>query len=338
MPKRLEELDSLRGIAAIMVVVFHFGLKSGVTNIFLKIGLTGVDLFFLISGYVIFMTLTKVPNVKVFFINRFARLFPTYWFCVICTSLSILIFQPNFTSIRFFDFLANMTMFQNNFGVEDIDGSYWTMPIEMTFYILMACILFFKQTKNIVLIGVLLLALVQFYDSILCHYFVGIASFLSKKISLFNHYPLFFAGILFYKLHHHTVNPIRYYALLMLCYFIQLHLFENGGRLVGNVDFVNYGITLCIYFGLFTLFVNNHLGFIKNKIFLFLGKISFPLYLIHQFIGNEIVIPCLVSLHFSYFISAITTIFIVIGIAFLISKYIEIPMNVKLKNILMKRL
>lgn len=61
---RYEELDALRGIAALMVVLFHFTMYRQETKFGFKLGTTGVDLFFLISGFVIIMSLIKIKNSK----------------------------------------------------------------------------------------------------------------------------------------------------------------------------------------------------------------------------------------------------------------------------------
>lgn len=53
---RYTELDALRGIAALMVVFFHFTMDRPQGQMGFKLGVTGVDLFFIISGFVIFMS------------------------------------------------------------------------------------------------------------------------------------------------------------------------------------------------------------------------------------------------------------------------------------------
>ena len=92
---------------------------------------------------------------------------------------------------------------------------------------------------------------------------------------------------------------------------------------------------LFIYFLLFVLFVNDKLGFIVSKTTLFLGKISFALYLIHQLISFGFIIPIMTKhFHFNYWISALFICLpIVIGLASLVTYYIEIPFsrNLKLK-------
>lgn len=56
MKNRLVELDALRGIAAVLVVLFHFSIIAGFDSPLLSVGVTGVDLFFLISHFQLFFT------------------------------------------------------------------------------------------------------------------------------------------------------------------------------------------------------------------------------------------------------------------------------------------
>jgi peptidoglycan/LPS O-acetylase OafA/YrhL len=79
--RRLFELDAMRGLAASSVLLFHFGV--------FKYGCTGVDLFFIISGFVIFMSLEKSASLKRFWLSRLIRLFPSYWLSVIITIASV---------------------------------------------------------------------------------------------------------------------------------------------------------------------------------------------------------------------------------------------------------
>ena len=73
--------------------------------------------------------------------------------------------------------------------------------------------------------------------------------------------------------------------------------------------------------------------FVVNQITLFLGKISFPLYLIHQYISREILIPILQNkFGLTFWLSIIVSLIVVILIANFISKYIEFKLNKKIKN------
>ncbi len=130
---RLLELDCLRGIAATFVMFFHFTAgQAGIAYKWIFMGgCTGVELFFIISGFVIFLTIEKTTSYKTFLIARFARLFPAYWVCVTLTSLVIiswLLFTKQtiiFPNVK--DYLFNLTMLQSYFHVDNIDGVYWAM-------------------------------------------------------------------------------------------------------------------------------------------------------------------------------------------------------------------
>ena len=143
MNNRLLELDALRGLAAIMVVLFHLFLNSGYS--FFNFGVTGVDLFFLISGFVIFLTLSKITNWQSFVISRFTRLYPTYWACVSITAILVFVTTnitlPNLAK----QYLANMTMFQHYAKIPHLDFQYWTLTVEMQFYALMLLLFLLKK-------------------------------------------------------------------------------------------------------------------------------------------------------------------------------------------------
>ena len=94
---RLKQFDALRGIAAISVCFFHIVkyLKLEVTyfgKIF-QFGYMGVDLFFIISGFVIYMSLKNTKCIKEFWISRFTRLYPTYWFSCLFTTTILFVFN-----------------------------------------------------------------------------------------------------------------------------------------------------------------------------------------------------------------------------------------------------
>ena len=83
---RLLELDALRGLAALAVVLFHYTVYYGKTvdhadNPWFRFsyGHYGVMLFFMISGFVILMTLDRTKTVWDFAVARFCRLYPVYW-------------------------------------------------------------------------------------------------------------------------------------------------------------------------------------------------------------------------------------------------------------------
>jgi len=121
---RLTSLDALRGIAALGVVLYHFtslfAIKFSYTELsaifpsgYSHLGRYGVELFFIISGFVISMSIENSNNVYRFFVSRFSRLFPTFWAAVFISSVFIWAFNGQFDLVVF---LKNLTMIPNFIG------------------------------------------------------------------------------------------------------------------------------------------------------------------------------------------------------------------------------
>ncbi len=280
---RYLELDALRGIAALAVVLFHYtryfkdiGTYNQTTFLnWFRHGDLGVHLFFIISGFVIFMSLEKSARPKDFIVARFSKLYPTYWACVILTFIVINI-TPFWTEkASFFDMLVNLTMFQHWFMVKDIDGVYWTLAIELCFYTFILIIFSFKKLKEIESFGILWLAIMVIV------YYLMINN-LAPKINFYYWIPLlkngtlFFAGIVFYLIKTKGQN-IKRYSYLLLC--IAVHLLMNP---------LYESIAVILFFLVFYLFIADKLNFLANKPLLFLGSISYALYLINQNIGYQL--------------------------------------------------
>ncbi len=336
--KRYKELDSLRGIAALAVILFHYTMGRTESLLGFKLGTTGIDLFFIISGFVIFMSLNNINNSREFIANRISRLYPTYWASVTFTfSIIILygIYKMDFSEVSIKEYLGNLTMFQYYLNIDNLEAPYWTMIIEMVFYILMLTLFHFKLLKYIDLIFVLLstftlFSLYYLTDNIIVNRIFSI-------IPLMQYLPLFHAGTLFYRLVFKQEKPLKLYTLIIICLITQIFLFNYSGRSNQYINFWENAFMLTSYFLLFTLFLNNKLGFIVNRASLFLGKISFALYLIHQKISIEFIIPILSNkLHINFWISSLIALIVSVTIAAIITNYIEVPYSRKMKNKLLQ--
>ena len=133
-PLHLYELDLLRFLAAIAVVFFHYTFLNSINSeltptypalegIF-KYGYLGVELFFMISGFVILLTAMKTTAVE-FTISRIKRLYPAFWVALIITTLAILFFAiDQQTSVGLKQFLFNFTMVPEYLGSVNIDPVY----------------------------------------------------------------------------------------------------------------------------------------------------------------------------------------------------------------------
>ena len=169
-PSRMVELDALRGIAAVAVLGYHFTTRYqeqighvGGPPVDLLAGKYGVYLFFLISGFVIFMTLERTRTAADFVVSRFSRLFPGYWAALLITSAVVYTVGLPFQRLPVGQWLLNFTMVQEILGAEHLDGSYWTLQIELFFYVQMLFWYMLGQLKRIhwIIGGWLALAVVE---------------------------------------------------------------------------------------------------------------------------------------------------------------------------------
>ena len=341
---RYKELDALRGIAALMVVFFHFTMNKPEADLGFNLGITGVDLFFIISGFVIYMSINNVSTAKEFVINRFTRLFPTYWTCVTITFIGQIMLKLAYNvitieQINFDQYLPNMTMLQYYFKIPDLDGPYWTMIIELLFYFLILVIYIFKLHKHLILLVFSFLFLILSYEIVLSNHHSALFKAINLWFPLIIHLPLFLSGMLFYKIKMSTDrnSVLVNYVFIVFCFVTQLLLLDNTDRWQPFISLNKYVLMLTIYYTLFILFVKNKLGFIVYPITLFLGKISFALYLIHQFYSIDLIIPYLIKhVHFTLWQASLVALPIVILMATGITFFVEIPvgkwLNAKLKN------
>jgi peptidoglycan/LPS O-acetylase OafA/YrhL len=316
---RITELDSLRGIAALAVVFFHYttNYRDKFSLDFSKIydfeyGHYGVQLFFIISGFVIYMSLSKVKSVGEFVFKRFLRLFPTYWFSLSLTLLALFMFPiPNYQySVK--EILLNYTMFQGVIKIRNVDGSYWSLLPELFFYILMAFVIRFKFLTKInyvvfIWLGLILLSSIKpsFLDV-----------FLNLRFGMF-----FIAGIMFYQIKFHKDTFVEHFVIALS--LISVYVVRKD---------LEYFLFATLIFSLFYLFVYGKLNFLNQKVLLFLGFISYPLYLIHQAFGY-VIIYNLKNNGVNEIVAILLALFSSIFIAWIIAKYVENFLIGKIKKL-----
>lgn len=143
--KRLELLDYGRFGAGLAVVAYHYffnGISNGkVTSIthipeliaFAKYGFLGVEFFFMISGFVIFFS-SRNRTAGEFLTSRAVRLFPAFWVAVLFTSAFAQFWGGQKMSVSLPQMLVNLTMLPKPLGLPFVDGVYWTLQYEWSFY------------------------------------------------------------------------------------------------------------------------------------------------------------------------------------------------------------
>lgn len=350
-PKRIQILDGFRCLAVLLVILIHLGTsytsyypygKQLTSNIIIANGHLGVHLFFMISGFVIFMTLERCNNFFEFLIKRIVRLLPTLLFCSIVTFLVFRIFDAEHRFAHFhnalIDFVPSLTfsdlwiwniIFHRQ--MEYIDGVYWTLSYEMKFYLISATIYYLNKNdffKNWLRYVCLVLA------SYLCvTYFLPGATELRKliKLCLFPEYVVLFTlGMYFYLLYSKRKLDKLVLPLLVALTLVEMYITNH----------VLANTYILIFIGMFACFVYKPtwISIISNRVFIAIGLISYPLYLIHSHIGVFLITQISVSsgLLNPYVLIILSTLTVMV-IAYIIHHYIEKPSNRLIRKYLFRQ-
>ena len=294
---RLHKLDGLRGLFSLMVVFFHFdpyALPSYLyLNFIIRESWTFVDFFFVLSGFVISLNyhhLSSKEELWIYLKKRFVRLYPLLFYTVMLfftVDVSINYLMPsmveNVDSIevlitRLFDSLLfmNSTPVLGNSG--GINGPSWSISAEMIAYLYFGLLLVFapKKMKNALFVsgillgyGVLIYAKVQDLPFDL-RFIRGLISF---SIGYFTWY--------FYNKKPIKVpNGMEYLLLVVLGLLLfQLH------SLVFVPKMIFFTFTFPIFFGTFIYLLIGSNGLLSklmdSRLFRYLGKLSYSIYLNH---------------------------------------------------------
>ena len=150
--KYIKALDGIRGVAIILVMLFHF-------NYFLEVGWVGVQLFFVLSGYLITKILLQSKNnslgyyLKKFYWRRTLRIFPLYYFYVIGISLLYLVLgiPYYFADIApyLFTYTYNYYPLINGLVFDGYFTHFWSLSVEEQFYLFWPLLIFFLNPKGL---------------------------------------------------------------------------------------------------------------------------------------------------------------------------------------------
>lgn len=326
-PRRIVELDALRGIAAFGVMLYHYTAwynqlykhLPGVLFYFPK-GKYGVELFFIISGFVIFMTLERVKTGSDFIIGRCFRLFPAYWSAIIITFTVVFIVGLPGLEVKLHEALINLTMLQSFFNVPHVDQVYWTLELELSFYAIMFVFYKLKLLASIEKLAMGWLSVIAL--SVIYRHYLSLE--INPRIELFlllNSANLFIIGLMFYKIYKKGASPTRYaiIAASLIVYRFQ-HPDGDPQSLHSWAEF----LILTLWILLFKLVLDNKMRFFRLKIFVFVGTISYSLYLIHENIGY-VIIRYLSNLNINPNVSIIVAILVAIVLASMIIFLVEKP-------------
>lgn len=284
--ERLYYLDSIRGIAALMVASAHFIERTPLHKTwffkYINLGQIGVVAFFILSRMVIPFSLKsgKNPLLK-FCVSRFFRLYPAYWFSIL---LAVLTFTflchieiPTITIIK------NITMLQSIMHAPDLFGVYWTLIIEILFYI--SCSFLFSinllNKRNIIFsIALSLLAFSLLLAFVRYHFERKLPVAIPLCMSL-----MFFGSIwreVSLGVESHTAKKLStIYVSFFLLLIIPISFMAYNRDYGHGENSLSYIVSYLIGVAL-TIALTTKLK-IYNKKSIFLGTISYSIYLVHPF-------------------------------------------------------
>lgn len=320
-PSRLVEVDALRGLAAVAVVLFHFTTRfkelfdvNPISSIAFPYGHYGVNLFFIISGFVIFMTLERTTKSMDFVVSRFSRLFPAYWCAIVLTfSVTHLLGLPG-KIVDLGTALANMIMVHGFFRVVHVDDVYWTLEVELLFYCGMFLLYKTKQLGSIhgALLGLLLVRLIYYF---LEHHWGINLPWIIYRLLILQYLPWFALGISVFQLVNHSRTRVWHPAFRTSIFSIVVLLICESAAVA---------MLAVIFASTVFLAASGRLRFLRTGPFVWLGTISYPLYLLHENIGWSLIIR-LLSMKLPMDITIILTISFVLLLASAVTKWVEQP-------------
>lgn len=147
----LNNFDIIRLLAALQVVIVHLITHFHLTHLTWIANLLspfpGVPVFFFVSGLLISAAWERNPNPKRFFLNRFYRIYPGLWGCVLFSVIALFIFYDpqiliqNIGTFIFWIFTQSSILqmwnpeFLSGFGLGVVNGALWTIAVEICFYL-----------------------------------------------------------------------------------------------------------------------------------------------------------------------------------------------------------
>ncbi|MBB5054207.1 peptidoglycan/LPS O-acetylase OafA/YrhL [Afipia massiliensis] len=306
---RIPSLDALRGIAILMVIFGHFipiRIALGDASYHVSsLGRGGVVLFFLLSGYLVFRNIEKQDTIT-FISRRLFKIFPAYWVNVLLiTFFSFLlgkeVFPPDVL-------LGNFFMVQDIFRKESLSGVYWTLLIEVKFYLFLALQHFLLRDRSILVV----------LAALIC---VNLAVWFARGHAslLLTFFPAFYVGILVRQAEaagwsRSAMLPVAGVTLV------------NAASLLVFDEYYGESSAIYVISEAIMLIAFLRMG-VSNSILGFFGRISYSHYLYHTAAGYLFLalFPPSDVLAFNLLIVALVIV-LTTAIAFISYRLVEVPL------------
>ena len=280
---RLDGLQIVRAVAALSVVFYHVGQEFGVTvirGIKLSWGIAGVDLFFVISGFIIARTMSRCPTGREFAVRRIARILPLYWGATILVAMvaniePTLLKSTHASLVEIIKSMLFIPYVRSSGAIQPVLFPGWTLNYEAFFYALCGLALIAKLSVRTVAVVM-----------------IGLASigYIANPVSLFARFytePFlleFVTGILVYELlSKYSLSATQRRALLVSGALLIITQISLGMELA---SLAWRPLLVAVPFALVVVGSTSPepLRTAGGRAFAMLGDSSFALYLLHPFV------------------------------------------------------
>jgi peptidoglycan/LPS O-acetylase OafA/YrhL len=153
---RQDNIDLLRAIAILAVVAYHYTTRfppafyhAARMPFTFPLGHFGVDLFFTVSGFCIFMTLDSSRTLENFWARRIARIQPAYVVAICITFAVVSVAGLPGRSVSAAIALSNMVWLNSIPQWPAVDSAYWSLVVELKFYLWIGIIYYLMRGRNI---------------------------------------------------------------------------------------------------------------------------------------------------------------------------------------------
>jgi peptidoglycan/LPS O-acetylase OafA/YrhL len=313
--QRIQWLDVLRGVAILLVVLFHFTARyaqkypynSFNDQIFLRIqfGWIGVHLFFMISGFIIYLTIQKKKGFWDFLVARLSRLMPPYWAAI----LVIIILEYPYMAVfntpsrnNLVYTLFNIAMIPDLFDIPFLDGAFWSLYVEIKFYLFFAVlwqVLDMRKKRN-------------FYFTYFIILFAALVHNYVHRIPLgdnFNYFLIFWTGIAACKALKENLAVWEYSLITLLTAASTLGYYTKGFELLFSIP-----VFAVLFITSETLFNRYPYAGRLFSPLAFCGRVSYSFYLTHQPVGY-IMLGLLAGLAVNYNIAVLLSVAVCIMVS-----------------------
>ncbi len=295
--KHLPHLDGIRGLAIILVLLYHCFFDFGIT----RIGWVGVNLFFLLSGYLITNILLQTKNnkhyFKNFFLRRSLRIFPLYYLFLVIIFFLISIFFPFLTGnfnyyndhqVWFWLYIQNWLYALDGFPDNYFLHHLWSLAVEEQFYLFWPFVVFFIPARKLLYVNFLFIIFANIFRFYLGQQLGYVFPY--QYVHLFSCMDALLWGAVLANLQ--QLNILDRYKKVVIFIFL-LTLILIGGfiafkrslffeQLIPLFPIINLFFACVLYFSIGNFKYSETINrFLSKKSLTWFGKYSYGLYIYH---------------------------------------------------------